>query len=137
MKSRIVSAFLLAAPFGVAVVWLALFGGRLEGQFFPVVSEVEITRAERDGDTHSLIWGTFNLNRDNCGFGGIEWVLVGVKRDVLLDLDILEEARERFNGPQEFGPWRLQASLDQIPRTKAVVYHDCNPLYKTETEFYP
>lgn len=123
---------------GVVALFVAQVAGKIEGKFFPVVSDVEITRYEPAEDGYTRIWGTFSLDRDSCDFVSLAWSLKGATRDVGADLVFEEGTRERDNGLQEFGPWRVQLTQDQIRnRSSATVIHSC-PLrwWETLTRFY-
>lgn len=122
----------------IAVVLVVELGGRIEGRINPVVTDVEITRIDRLGQQESAIWGTFNLRRsETCDFAGVEWYLRGVQRDVLLIPEFRDRTIEREDGFNEFGPWVLRLSPEQINRQSyAYAVHRCHILFRTISKFW-
>lgn len=131
----------LAFAATVLIVFLMLFNstlGRLEGYLMPVADDFHITFiAPSLNDQNADIWGELNLKRDECDFKRIEWVLDGQTRSVPVDVTF-NEAIERSNGVQEFGPWHLNIPPEKIQYTRAVAYHQCpfKP-WLTVTKLYP
>lgn len=130
----------LKVTFALLVAFsLHLFGGKVEGRFFPVVNGVTVERTESAPDQYTRIWGSFSLNRAGCDFSGLEWRLTGNVRDYVVDLVFEEGTRKRAGGKQAFGPWRVQLTSEQLTeRSAAIAYHQCPwRWWKTETVFYP
>lgn len=135
----LVNNLLKAGALALVALFLGTIGGSIEGRFAPAVTDVEVSRIDPVGETHSRIWGSMRIVRAGCDFAGLEWFLLGTSRRVLADLVFEEGAKERGNGVQDFGPWLVQLTPDQLQnRSVAVAYHDCPwRWWRTETTFYP
>jgi len=100
--------------------------GAYLGRDNPVNTSIKITRIEAAPDGHSDIWGEFDLLRaEECSFQGFDWKL-GKRGARTVPVEVNPSQRlVRENGPQEFGPWRLNITPDQVPNSHADVLHDC------------
>ena len=123
----------------VLAFFLQAVGGQIEGRFFPVVEGAEVTRVDDLSEGFSRIWGSFTILRPGCDFRGLDWQLVGANRNVSADLIFEEGTKERAGGVNDFGPWRIQLTPEQLQqRSVAIVYHACPyRWWITETRFYP
>jgi len=130
------SKFLIAALAGLMALFVQAFGGAIEGYFYPVTEATMITRAERDTDAWTRIWGQA-ARRRACSFQRLEWRLGDDRAFSVVDLVFEEGAKVRGDGTFEFGPWLLHLSPDQLrKRSYAIVYHRCHWLWLTQTRFY-
>lgn len=101
--------------------------GRIEGRFYPVANEFTIGSSYRtEGGVN--FWGTFHIERDSCDFLGINWYLVGVdgRRTIITpNVEFLSGNTSRTNGDQDYGPWRLNITEQQLQDSAADVLHQC------------
>lgn len=112
------------------------FGGKIEGRYFPVVTDAIIIQTEPDGDTWTRFWGSFVKRRD-CDFDGIAWRLHIGENTAIADFRFDEGVILRSPGGEPFGPWLVQLSTEQLmTRASATVFHRCHWLWRTETVFY-
>ncbi len=131
------------ALFVVILLVTVVIGGRVEGILRPVVTGVSIDRIQVAGETSARIWGTFRILRPDCDFRGLQWFLVGTNRETLVALEFEEGSKVRDGGLNEFGPWRVQLTPDQLKQiSRASVFHQCYAFgvarpWLTETRFYP
>lgn len=126
----------------ITVAWLILLwsGGfvpRLEGYYFPVVSNMQIDTAIAHRPSVIQISGHFDTIRDNCELIGIEWY----------DRRGIEERQAFFGEDQTyfwnddqgrifFGPITLTSSDISIiwnPDSELLLRHRCHPLWDTVT----
>lgn len=130
MKSLffVVMGAMVVSIFGV-------YGGKVEGRIAPVVVDAEITRMEAVGETATRFWGSFEKARD-CQFDSIAFYLGAEGDGPRADFVFEEAAETRAPGAENFGPWLVQLTPDQLRnRSFAIVYHRCHPLWLTETRF--
>jgi hypothetical protein len=136
-----IAAGILGAAWSVA--------GRIEGHFFPVVTDIEITSIEPMAGGWSRVWGTFEKPRD-CGFRGLDVILGG---ETWVDWRSMEGAKIRKPGGEDgtgaaapesnpnlehFGPWQVQVDGRQLEtKTRMIARNRCHPFWLTVTEFYP
>jgi len=122
----------------VGLLWLgSVYGGRIEGQFFPVVSGTHITRAQVTDQFSTRIWGRAMKER-KCSFDRIEWYIGTPDAYAFVDLHIEEASKARVGGGFGFGPWSIKLTPEEIrTRSFATVFHRCHPFWVTETRFYP
>jgi len=124
------------ASFGAAFILAQTFGGAIEGNLMPVVTDVEITRAEQISATETRIWGRFNRARD-CPFVSIDFYLGNKQRSSKALLRFEEPSKVRDAGITEFGPWVVQLTLEQLEENSySVASHQCHPFWETETDFH-
>jgi len=122
-----------------AALWaiVTTFGGRIEGHYFPVTRQVSILKADRVNAVQTRFWGELKRERQ-CEFESIEWRLGEIGSSARADLVFEEGAKVRGSGLEEFGPWVVQLTREQLlDRSFAVVRHRCHPFWVTETIFYP
>lgn len=96
----------------------------LDGFIRPVVGEVVFTRIEEDGPTHILVWGRSEKYRD-CNFDGLEWRIGDQENWVRVHHSFIEGSKIRPEGGFDFGPWRIQATMDDLNQSFAYVTHHC------------
>lgn len=114
----------------------ASYGGRVEGQFFPVVSMAQIDNAEQASSVSTRIWGRFHRLRD-CTFEGLHFYVGVPGAAARAGLRFEEPSQVREPGSAEFGPWVVQLTPTQLERgSYAVAYHRCHPFWVTETRFW-
>jgi hypothetical protein len=129
-------SFLIGGLFMLAAFYLTPLAGRVEGQLFPVATDVRITATERTGTTWTRFWGGFDKVRD-CDFVRIDWALQIGENYAVADFRFDEGPKIRYEGGEDFGPWAVQLSTEQLQeRGYAVVFHRCHPFWLTETLFY-
>lgn len=128
---------LFFAVMGVMLYAFAVtFAGRLEGRLWPVVDNVEVTRVMGMGETATRFWGSFDKVRE-CQFDSLEFYLGGDGNGPRADFIFEEAASERRQGAENFGPWLVQLTPDQLQnRSFSIVKHKCHPLWLTETVFH-
>lgn len=129
----------LLSMFSALIVTLAalsalLFGGAVEGRLYPVVDNVELTRAVLASDTTTRIWGAFEKRRD-CAFVRVEWWIGSPKSGSQVSVVFEEAAKDRNDGRQYFGPWLVRVPTDVFPFTTAIAVHRCHPFWETRTVF--
>lgn len=117
-------------------VFAQSFGGPLEGAIRPVVRDVDISRMEPVDAISTRIWGRFQKIRD-CDFFGLDFYL-GTPGHASRALLVFEEgAKVRDDGYEDFGPWVVQLTPDQINTNSfAIAKHQCHFAWITETRFY-
>ncbi len=129
------SLFVVAMGFGL-YVFGATFGGKIEGSLAPVVTRADISRMKPVGPVATRIWGRFDKLRD-CPFESLAFYLGDTESSSRADMLFEEVASVRRTGDENFGPWLVQLTPDQLNgRSFAVVKHQCHPLWLTETVFY-
>lgn len=108
----------------------------LESVYYPVVSQMHITKSERTYDNGTLIEGTYVRNRE-CIFKAVEWYLQTGDLDIAIPLERAPRDTNLPPGRYAFGPWKIFANQDELKeRAYAVVYHRCHPLYLTKSYIY-
>ncbi len=119
-------------------LFLSVFGGSLEGRFASVVSDVHLLRVVEAKNGYSRIWGTFRIDRPNCNFAGLKWELTGASRKVGATVTFEGGAKERSGGLNEFGPWLVQLTPNQLQNSSlATAFHRCPyRWWETESTFY-
>lgn len=114
---------------------------KYEGWFFPVVANTEIVHEHAESCPECQlprvdVFLTFDKMRQ-CQFLSLSWVdRSGRRVRVDFDPEMGTEPQTRPTGPQVVGPWRIYG-IDSLDGTHAVVEHQCHPLYRTYTRFYP
>lgn len=131
MKSMFFGALAVALT-----VFTQSFGGAVEGAVNPVVDDVEISKMSPVDAISTRIWGSFEKLRQ-CDFLDIEFFL-GVPGGASKALVVFEEgAKVRGDGREEFGPWIVQLTPEQIESNSfALVHHRCHFGWITETRFF-
>lgn len=130
------SRMLIFVFLGMLTLFGSVFGGQIEGRFFPVVRDTHVTRIEADGTSRSFIWGSSRLLRD-CSFVRLEWRIGIPVNYAVIDLMLLEGSKVRRGSMFDFGPWQLHATPRQLAnRSFATIIHRCHPFWLTETSFY-
>lgn len=124
-----------------AVLFTAYNAGPIvERWVAPVISRLQIIKAEFDTKTSTNIWVQFTKHRD-CEFIGIIWF----KQD---DLGVLERVRVEFpersgnptrpRGFQRAGPWKIEVSLEELyGHSFARIYHRCHGFWISISELWP
>lgn len=116
----------------------------VEGRHLPVVSDFTINEIKPQNEVYSYFWGDFEKLRE-CEFKRLEWFLVVSDNRVALDFEFAEASKVRPEGEHGFGPWRIQATPEQLEgRVVGYAYHRCHDrltfgfqwLWETETLFY-
>lgn len=112
-------------------------GGIVEGYLFPVVSVAEIQSSKDDNnDGWAEVSGEFDKLRD-CRFEAIEWYWLSEKSASRVAINF-NNVTTRGKAHQIFEGWTVQMPFDQVyDRSMVKVYHQCHPLWKTQTRFYP
>lgn len=114
---------ILGAFCGVLVFFVATFGGKIEGYFFPGVTLYEIKTIRPVGETFSEVTGEFVRPRDECSFDSQKWLSsAGTSAG---NIDYIEGLVDREGGRASWGPWRLQMTPDQIMGARITVHHRC------------
>jgi hypothetical protein len=114
---------------------------KYEGRFFPVVANTEIVQeyAESCPDCrlpHLDVFLTFDKVRQ-CEFINLSWFdETGRRVRVEFEPEAPSGPVTRPTGSQVVGPWRI-FGIDSLEGTHAVVEHQCHPIYRTYTTFYP
>lgn len=113
---------------------------RYEGEFFPVVRNVDVEYLG-EADVGIYVSASFDKVRA-CEFIGISWYDSFGDRSPIL----FEEEADGENGEipttrpvrdaQQAGPWKL-IGIDRLDGSMAIVSHRCHPLWITYTRFYP
>ena len=134
-------------PIAFLLVAFGTYFGRLEGRLNPVVTDFNVTSSYQTDDGHTNFWGNFVIKRDDCDFEGLTWYLVGKNgRRALLEVDFLGVSKVRSNGYQDFGPWSLDVTEDQLKNVVGSSVHQCyfhigpyhiNKPWLTITHLYP
>ena len=118
------------------MLFVQAFGGTVEGYFFPVANNPQITRIEREDEGWTRIWGVADRLR-SCSFNRLEWRLGSADAFAVVDLVFEEGTKVRGDGTFSFGPWLLHITPDQLRnRSYAIVFHRCHPFWLTQTRFY-
>lgn len=113
-------------------------GGAIEGMINPVVSVAHLdVSKDDDGNGWAEISGQFEKLRGDCTYEAVEWYWVGQQSSSRVSL-IFPMAETRGKGKHSFSDWQLQMPYEQVTDySYALAYHDCHPLWKTRTKFYP
>jgi hypothetical protein len=122
----------------ILAIWLGgIYGGKIEGRYFPVVVNTAVTEIERVGDIESRVWGSSEKVRQ-CAFERIEWYIGSEDAYSRVAVSFEERSKARPDGDLSFGPWLIRMTPEEVlHRSFAVVVHRCHPLWLTETRFYP
>ena len=128
----------LVTLFIVLVLWLGeIYGGKIEGRFFPVVANTSIVEMQPVGPYSTRILGQSEKLRA-CPFDRIEWYIGTPSAYSVVPVLFEDRSTARPAGPLDFGPWLLRMTAEEIKnRSFAVVFHRCHPFWLTETRFYP
>ena len=124
----------------ILIYSIVAFGGKIEGKLFPVALADSIRISEIDPAL--LIDGTrlegTMVKLRNCDFIGLQAsILNPVGTKIVVPMDVRESIKLREKGEHEWGPWRVLLPVWQVePQIEIIVFHQCNPFYITETEFY-
>lgn len=117
------------------VPYLWSVGAELEGYYYPVVTRAEIVQVEYN-DRGAIVYLRFNKVRQ-CGFVGLQWYN---NLDRRLGIEFEPESADlppsRPTGQQYTGPWLIRGLYD-INGSRAVVTHNCHPLWETISVLYP
>lgn len=115
----------------------------IETKFFPVVGKLKIIDhiSHRDGTT--TITAAFTKKRA-CEYVGISWTHIlpdGTHERVAVILGRDEgdtSSPTRPVGTTVAGPWKLPIPWDEVENHSLVqLYHRCNPMWLSTTDFYP
>lgn len=124
--------------FGLVLLFMSPRLGEIEGRLFPVVSKFEVTDVQPVAQFKTQIRGSFSIDRPGCDFRGVDWFVVGPYREALTGIEFGEGPKVRSGGFQEFGPWFVFFSVEQLKRTRAAVRHQCpGRPWETITHLYP
>lgn len=107
-----------------------------EGRWFPVVKNIEVWEIGKD-ENGIYIDVRFDKVR-SCRFLGISWFNEeGSRKNVVFSLNEIDLPFSRPTGNgQSSGPWYLQGVHD-LEKSRAIVSHECHPLWVTYSNFYP
>lgn len=127
--------------FGAITLLVFVFSekiGEIEGALAPVVTGFELTEQTPVNPAMVDVEGRFVIQRPNCDFVQLLWVLVGDVRNVPIDITFTEGAQERKGGVNTFGPWSVAIAPEKLSNTKAAAIHKCPyRSWKTITHLYP
>ena len=121
----------------VAVIASLLYGangvvGRIEGRLLPVIESIQIKEITYRGGGWSEISGILTRLRE-CSFAGLRLEMTNASGSVMVDYQFLEPSKIRQHGPDQFGPWLVQFTEDQVEDMRAIALHRCHTGYLTET----
>ena len=138
-----------AATISLVLLFSMVNGSRVEGQLFPVTSNLRIILSEPVGETATRVWLRVDKNRD-CDFVNVHWLSAN---GVLAVINFEEGLVERSPGVLDLGPWVIHMTREQIRSSRATVVHQCHyswfpsgarafmrewfGLWRTETRIYP
>lgn len=137
-------SLILGAWFTVIIIVPAFFhfGPKIERRVNPVVSALEITSIEPQGEG-ALVSGRWIKHRD-CQFVDMIWSRIGRdgwQRQVYVDRRPSGRPTGRTlpQGRQEMPePWFVRMPADKIREQSVVtMYYRCHPLWQTTADFYP
>jgi len=130
----------------ILILWVLLFAfaqvpGRLEGQYFPVLTDISVTLEEDgDGDPNTTnIFLNFNKERDSCALRTTRFYLYDVNEEeysqfALMDARFMGYEQVRFAGRYDgVGPWYVRASKEDLANMSIVLRHKCHIYYETIT----
>ena len=132
-----------AIIFVCSVLTLYTAGPAIETRFFPVVGKLQILRIDPLPDEKAAIFAAFEKLR-NCEYMGIAWYH-GSRRSGFERVPLIlyrqpgdDSSPNRPMGFQKAGPWEISLPADEVRANSfAELFHYCNPLWVTRTEFYP
>ncbi len=113
------------------------FIGRVEGKFFPVVSNYHARPSPTlDGDSVTIS-GSFYLHRDNCAFRYLEWYVGGAQDLAPVGIEYGGGA-VLSSGIHHFRDIRVNVGLDKVENLIGVSTYQCpwRP-WLTRTQFFP
>ena len=118
------------------ITFILSVGGRIEGYFFPVVVNTQITSAEGVTDYSTRISGQSDKLRE-CDYDSLVWYSEGAGVASRISIIFEERTKRRQAGVFFFGPWVLNSTEADIRESsRSSVFHRCHPLWRTETAFY-
>lgn len=112
-------------------------GGAIEGIINPVVSVVQLdVSKDEDNDGWAEVSGDFFKLR-NCNLHTLEWFWSGESGATRVPV-MRSTTPIRDVGDQHFESLLVHMDYKQLKEhSYAIVYHECHPLWKTSTKFYP
>jgi hypothetical protein len=119
----------------ISIPFLWSIGSKYEGLIFPVVSNTSIVDfQEKNNGVYINV--AFEKSRQ-CEFVGISWYdEFNIRHGVEFEPDANLSPITRPIGSQVSGPWLIKG-MANLKRSRAVVSHNCHPLWTTHTIFYP
>ena len=138
-----VKAVCAAVIFLATVQTLLILAPAMETRFWPPVSKLTILSMTENENGHTVVDAYFTKIRE-CEYIGISW-FQGDPAGQFERVPILVLRREgdtsspnRPVGSQKAGPWIISLPMEQVKGNSfSRLYHRCNPLYVTTTDFYP
>lgn len=119
----------------ISIPFLWSFGSKYEGDFFPVVTNTKIIdfKEQNEGVYINVL---FDKSRQ-CDFVGISWYdEFNLRHGVEFEPDANLSPITRPVGAQVSGPWLIKG-MTKLKGSRAIVSHNCHPLWTTHTVFYP
>lgn len=106
------------------------------GTALPLVTEETAAKCPECSLPYVDIYVQFDKIR-SCEFKGLSWYdATNHRLKVVFDVEADYAPRSRPAGKQVAGPWRIHG-VSTVKNTKAIVHHNCHPLWQTVTTFYP
>lgn len=108
-----------------------------ETKYFPVLSQLEVSRTMRQDDG-VVVWGKTEKIRD-CHFENIAFYKKTRFGDEMISSERMRPRTLDSSpvGETRFGPWKVDASKEEFDAIVSVrTLHRCHPLYLTESIIY-
>jgi hypothetical protein len=121
-----------------SLIWFEV-PGRVEGKFFPVIAEINISETQAASNVSLRILGSFVILRENCNFQRTDWKFQGTSSDTNVPVVYEDGTKDLSKGRHNFGPWLLMLTKKQfVSSTVGEAVHTCpwRP-WSTITTFYP
>jgi len=116
----------------------------LETRFYPPVGKITITSMADNGDGTTTLYVEFDKFRD-CEYIGMAWFRGTYGTEFQrVSMSVVPLAVNgtsiptRPIGHHRAGPWIIGVPIDEIMNnSSAQIFHRCNPLWMTTSEFHP
>lgn len=126
----------------VSIIWTA--GPWIETKYFPVVDKLHISDVQPGPYPGSIQFTAEFVKLRACEYLGLGWYheenggQPSRVNTILLRNLTDSDGPTRPPGYTKTGPWIVYMTEDELlHHSFAVLYHRCNPLWVTTTEFYP
>ena len=118
--------------YGLVISSFLIFGPHLEGKFFPVIKDVNVSFTSQNVEPFRLIFDGTKVR--DCTFLAVSALPTINNKFIRADNEFADigdgSTHTRPKGRQTFGPWIITPSGDEVI---LAVFHKCHPLWNTVT----